>query len=342
MKKIRVWIMIGAATFVVAALVVHHQLQSTPSIPAKAGVLNKEWSVDPRLDEVEAPKAKVEPGAEGANAKNGMALQAEFYRTRDLAAFVRKASQRALDAHDGRAAFLVSEALKTCSLVAHQFKQDPNADQNWDINYSKIAPKAPNWLRDKTRRDFDRCVDLVRDDVFADLPPKGGGYRDPSYWYSLATDSNDLYVQVHEALLAVNSVVTNEQRNQVTASAQLSIEAAVQSGDPSAMFLAGQLLANGRVSQDTLAGVGLSLAACELGYDCSAENPGNSFYTCRESGTCPADADYAYFAQQTLGAAAYAIAYSDAQSFKEALKSGNWETAKSLLSLSRIDASNHN
>jgi hypothetical protein len=108
----------------------------------------------------------------------------------------------------------------------------------------------------------------------------------------------------------------------------------VQSGDSDALFEAGLLLADSRYSSDPLAGVAVALAACDLGRDCSSKNPDNSFANCRLSGACPADADFAYFMQQSLGPDSYAQAYARAQEIKDAVRNGDWDVVMSNLQIS--------
>jgi hypothetical protein len=97
------------------------------------------------------------------------------------------------------------------------------------------------------------------------------------------------------------------------------VTAATNSGDPGALFAVGQLLTDGRYSSDITRGLAISIAACEMGYDCTAANPANPFSACKDTGSCPADADFAYYIQQSLGADMYAQAYARAQELKELL-----------------------
>lgn len=85
------------------------------------------------------------------------------------------------------------------------------------------------------------------------------------------------------------------------------------------MFLAGMMLSNAKYSPQPLEGVAIALAACDLGYDCSASNPENPFSMCARSGACPADRHFAYYMQQSLGVDQSAQAYNEAQSLEDML-----------------------
>jgi hypothetical protein len=54
-----------------------------------------------------------------------------------------------------------------------------------------------------------------------------------------------------------------------------------------------------------------ALATYDFGRDCSADNSENSFYNCKLSGPCPANTDYAYFVEQSLGPDTYAKVYAE-------------------------------
>jgi hypothetical protein len=113
------------------------------------------------------------------------------------------------------------------------------------------------------------------------------------------------------------------------------VRAAVESGDADALFGAGELLADGRYSSNPLNALAVSLAACDLGHDCSADNPENAFANCKFSGACPPDANFAYFLQQSLGAENYAKVYARAQEVKQLIEAGDWDAVLANLKVDK-------
>jgi hypothetical protein len=111
------------------------------------------------------------------------------------------------------------------------------------------------------------------------------------------------------------------------------LRAAVSSQDPEAIFRVGQYLYLSQFSSDRLQGVALSLAACEMGYDCSVNNPENPFANCKYAGLCLPDSDYFYVTQQSLGAARYAEVYARAQSIRDLFEAGNTEAVAADINL---------
>lgn len=251
----------------------------------------------------------------------------EFYSTDNLLPLVKRAASAAIYNKDGRAAYLVSQALGACAGVIRKAQLNPDFENTFDDEYAKMAPNATEWIRQKARRDFDRCAALAKADAFSDLPPRPDGYRQSSFWQTMALDNGDPLAEVHQARLDISDAKYGAQdgRGAVVEMAQQYIIDATRSGDPAALFTAGQILSNSQNSSDPLRGVAISLAACELGYDCSSKNPANVFAVCAVSGACPPDADFAYYMQQSLGAEAYATAYANAQTLKDLIVHSDWD-----------------
>jgi len=69
------------------------------------------------------------------------------------------------------------------------------------------------------------------------------------------------------------------------------------------------------------------------GHECSAANPDNPWSNYRVNGSCPADADYAYYMQQSLGPELYAQVYSRAQEIEQAMRAGNFDSVLATLKI---------
>lgn len=243
----------------------------------------------------------------------------EFRRASDYLQFVRNAEGPARRGN-GRAAYYISKALLVCSpyIVEYRSAADPEAA----FQATQMSqPNVPQWIHEVMAQNFNRCKGLIQEDPFASLPAHSGGYTF-QYWFNQAVADGDRVAEMDQASSALgelydspSSANAKSERNQL----QTAITGAVESGDPHAMFLAGMMLANAKYSPQPLDGVAIALAACDLGYDCSASNPDNPFSMCARSGACPADGDFAYYMEQSLGADRYAQAYSEAQSLKDML-----------------------
>src|SRR5262249_26275022 len=152
--------------------------------------------------------------------------------------------------------------------------------------------KGPQWMRDQEFDRFRRCSGTINADPFASLPAPSGEYASPHYWFDMAVKDGDPLAAADRAvqdLAAVGFEKSPELKAATTQRVQEVFASAVGSGDPAAIFRVGVALISGNAAADRVNAAAVTLAACNLGYDCSANNPDNPFSNCRLSGACPAD-----------------------------------------------------
>jgi hypothetical protein len=250
----------------------------------------------------------------------------EFQTSTDYFPLIAKAAKAGLDG-DGRAAYYVSRKWLECLSFAHQYGSAEHPEEKFNDDMSQFA-YAPPELIEKKRKQFQDCAGFYKlndpkgNDVFADLPSREGGYKSVKFWMDLAYQNEDPVAQTVHAAVAVSSMSPNPEQIQV---AQEDLNRAIASGDPEAIFHAGMIITNG-LYVDRIEGFALSLAACDLGYDCAAANSNGSdfpFGECVAMGTCPAGSTFPDWVTKNLGAEGYAQAYARAQQIKEALAQGN-------------------
>ena len=243
----------------------------------------------------------------------------QFIRATDYLQFIKNA-EGAARRGDGRAAYYISKALLVCSPYVVQYRSA--ADPQAAFQASQMShPNQPQWAQQVMAQNFSRCEGLIQHDPFASLPPHSGGYT-LQYWFNQAVADGDRVAEMDQASSVLGELYdspSSATTETVKSQLQSAVTGAVESGDAHAMFLAGMMLSNAKYSPQPLEGVAIALAACDLGYDCSASNPENPFSMCARSGACPADGDFAYYMQQSLGAEQYAQAYSEAQSLEDML-----------------------
>ncbi|HEY4447856.1 MAG TPA: hypothetical protein VGN03_04575, partial [Steroidobacteraceae bacterium] len=166
------------------------------------------------------------------------------------------------------------------------------------------------WIADMDRQEFERCKKLATTDPFAGLPPREGGYMRARYWWDLGANSDDPGAQARGA---VEKFVTD---NADPAAAQAAIDRAVRSGDPMALFWVGFALSDLHWSSDTTRGDAIALLGCELGYDCSVDNPAMLLHNCKYSNACGGITDYPSWLAASIGPDLYGEAYAQAQELK--------------------------
>lgn len=337
-KRLGILVGVGAALLLGIAVfgtVFHQQVKdSSPAVSAAPfGSKGPSGSFQP---------GRVSAAPAGASASVATAaVTADWtkkYRSSDnYLQFVKDALPAAVSG-DGRASWYIAEALRSCALVMKTYKDV--ADPEAQLNQTLVSmTKAPGWTKDLLAQKTHRCLGLAQEDPFASLPSKVGGYP-AAYWNHQAVVYGDPVAQESQVQDALGAVAVGYQLSDTEKEASLgqvdtTLRSVVASGDPDAIFKAGVAMADPQFVDDPLNGLAVALAACDLGHDCSANNTENVFANCKLSGACPADADYAYYLQQSLGPEQFAQVYERSQLVKQAVESGDSDTVMKYLALTK-------
>jgi hypothetical protein len=312
-------------------------------------------------------KTKATPAVHAAKASSGSLTakewQAKFWaadKANDYLRFVKEALPAAR-AGDGRAAWYIGNALSACSYVKYKYHDsaDPEAQLQQELTVGTPGePRArnlPQWVLDQQEHETRRCLGLAKEDPFAGLPPPPGGFvctslgvRNPpcnysssGYWWAQALADGDPLAQENAASDAAAAISVDPQMPDDVKAGKLKViqenlRAAVESGDPDALYRAGLLVGNNpNLTTDNMRGFAVSLAACDLGRDCSADNPDNLWSKCILTGACPPNADYAYFLQQSLGPERYGQLYAVSQQVVQSSRAGDWQGVLAYLTIDK-------
>lgn len=251
----------------------------------------------------------------------------EFRTSKDYFSLIAKAAKAALNG-DGRAAYYVSMKELECLFLAQQYGTAANPEETFNQAMAARTTQFPPEMLERKREQFRACAgfykagDAKGNDVFANLPPQEGGYRSNRYWMALAYQYGDPLAQIDHAGASIGGPLTPN--HAAMPSAQADINQAIGSGDPEAIYRAGILISNG-LYVETFQGYALMLAACDLGYDCTAKNPQGyfPFGDCAAMGMCQAGSTVSDWIAENIGAEGYAKAYARAQQIKDALTQGD-------------------
>jgi len=252
----------------------------------------------------------------------------EFQTSTDYFPLIAKAAKAGLEG-DGRAAYYVSIKELDCLLLANQFGSAANPEEQFNEAMDSLKGQLPPEIIKKKREQLHACAgfykvgDVKGNDVFAELPKREGGYRSNRYWMDLAYQNGDPLAKIAHAGLSIGSPLAPNPA--ALPAAQEDINQAIASGDPEAIYRAGIIISDGRY-RETFQGYALMLAACDLGYECTAQNSTESnfpFGECAATGTCPAGSTVSDWVAANLGAEDYAKAYARAQQIKDALTQGD-------------------
>jgi hypothetical protein len=245
-----------------------------------------------------------------------------FRNSQDYFQFVANATQAAL-AGDGRAAMHITEVLETCNYYVDTYRSEIDPEASFVTGLADMIG-VEQWFRDGRLDEFRRCWRFFEGEPFLDLPPRTGGYS-VKYWRELANSTDDPLVKVLQA--ARQPVMPSSDARTAAAARraiQADLRAAITSKDPDALYSAGMLLADGRLSADPLRGVAWVMVACDSGYDCSVRHAHNVYSLCAQVGTCPPDKDW-HKIQRALDPDSYARAHAMAEEFKKMMARNDWD-----------------
>jgi hypothetical protein len=268
-----------------------------------------------------------------ATAQVGTNWAKEYNATSDYFNFVVRAARNALDG-DGSAALYISKALYLCLPIARQYARSINPETDFNAYWAGMT-KAPQWVVDKARKDFQSCNGFIKGDAFAGLPERPGGYSSSGYWMEQAAKDQDpvaLSLQAGSDISKASSENSGDVKTKSLESAQVAINNAIASKNPAALFQVGQLLSDGHASSDPLQGFAVSIAACNLGYDCTANNA-ELFHDCAVQGACPQGINYSDVIKKVVGVAGYAQAYARAQQLEDAMARGDTSAVQKFVQL---------
>jgi hypothetical protein len=298
------------------------------SAPRKLSQVQPSKPVPSSVVQPFSPTQQYEKSPPGVKKQPVIDWNKEFKSSSDYFPLIAKAGKAALNG-DGRAAHYVSLRLGDCLLMARMYGSavDPKATLEQEIA-ARIGQSPPEFA-DMERRQLEACAgfykvnDVNGNDVFEDLPKREGGYRSKQFWRDLAYQNNDPVAEADHAALSMTNA-TSPKPDEIKI-AQVDVNNAIVSGDPEAIYRAGTFITSGPHS-DQIQGFALSLAACDLGYDCTAQNSTNTdfpFGACVSMGTCSPGETFSDWVTKNIGADGYAKAYARAQQIKAALAQGD-------------------
>jgi hypothetical protein len=262
-----VLVTIGAASFAVRREPVAREAETPVAVVpplSKAGAENIDRGLQPALPRVETGAA--------VRDRQKSPVDHPFEFIRDLA---KKAYQG-----DGDAQYRVAKELDRCELTLSLVRKsaDPEAEI-WIVSERRTQA-----AKDRMYSEYHRCSRLLREDPFAGLPPRAGGYS-ISYWTSRAVESGQPLALVENAFLTLASASGDSEKiASARTEARAMLEKATLSGNPDALLLMGF---NMRAAGDpgrSLQGAALMLAGCRAGADCGFDSAIVPFWMCYDDG----------------------------------------------------------
>jgi hypothetical protein len=211
---------------------------------------------------------------------------ASFRGASDYFAFAQSAARAAI-AGDGRAQYLLGQALLACDEQIRPIlsMQRGSAAANTQA-YLALIPD---------RRTQDQVLERLRpcEGFFQGSPLEGltasEDERSASHWLERARESNDALAvmdrAIEESKHQHSDTIPPEHRAELLGD----VRVAVASRDPAALFKISEVYSQATIARDTTQGAAWLVAACAAGYDCSYANPAVG-QGCADRGICDARA----------------------------------------------------
>jgi hypothetical protein len=232
--------------------------------------------------------------------------------------FVANSARKALDG-DGNAAQKIGDVLVKCMPIRIQYRDKPDPRAEFENHLASY--KGPEWALQRMRTTFLACRGFIDGNPFVGLPDRPGGYESIRFWLDLAYQENNPVALTQHAAEQPGLITGTAESSKLQA-AQSDINKSAATGDPAALFRIGLLLSDGRVGQDPINAFAAIIAACNLGYDCSANNE-FAFGACTAANACQPGEIYTDRIRNSIGEAEFAEAYSRAQQLQDALARGD-------------------
>jgi hypothetical protein len=253
---------------------------------------------------------------------------------RDVAAssdpfeYIRGLAKSAYDG-DGRSQYLVGRELDKCEMTLQIVRKMPADPETviWGMPASWPQP-----LKERTIAEYRRCARLMKEDPFAGLPPRNGGYS-YQYWKQRAAQAGYPLAVAERTLEQLRPPEDAEEARKLRDESVRALTKATESGDPDVALTIGLRQSWFDDPVRTTTASAWMLAACRLGADCGANSKIYPFWMCYdpEHPNCDKDGDVELAVSRALSPARYADAYAQSQEIEEALRSRDPEAIKSLL-----------
>jgi len=259
---------------------------------------------------------------------------ARYQESEDYFAFA-EAAGRAAVAGDVRAQYVLSQVLLECyvevGLTVAMGKG--SIAENVEARLA-AAPGYREQDRVRVRREVQRCEGFFDGHPLASLslPAEAQTHE---YWFEKAVAAGDPQAVMDRAAKAVAQYGADDAESKSALFAEVfgDVRIAVASREPAALAKVGWMYTSPTVARDSVfQGPAWLMAACQLGYDCSAPNP-ELGRACLDAGTCIAGLTLADVFQRDLGARQFAKVYAASQDIVFKVNEGDWEGLRQYLEM---------
>jgi hypothetical protein len=243
--------------------------------------------------------------------------------------FIRSLARSAFEG-DGQSQYLIGRELDKCEMTLMLIRKMPGDPE--DVIWG-MPDSWPQPLKERTIAEYRRCARLLKEDPFAGLPPRKGGYTF-QYWKQQAVQSgNPMAVTERTLELLGRPPADAAEARQFRDESMKALIKATASGDPDVALTIGFRQSWFDEPVRTTTAAAWMLAACRLGADCGSDRKVYPFYMCYDPNypNCDKDGNVELAVSSGLSPERYGDAYAQSQIIEEALRSRDPEAIRALL-----------
>ena len=232
---------------------------------------------------------------------------------------------------DGGAQYRISRELDRCEMTLSLVRKSEGDPESLIWALPDTGWSQP--MKEGAIAELRRCRRFLKEDPFAELPPRKGGY-DYRYWMQRAAESRYPPAVAEKALndwSRASEGGTNGKKASIEV--QDALTTAIASGNPEIALTIGFRLSAYESPDRKIAASALMLAACRLGADCSASSESVPFWMCYDPNypNCNVDGNVELMVSNALSPGNYAEAYAQSQVVEEVLRNRDPAAIRKLL-----------
>ncbi len=242
--------------------------------------------------------------------------------------FIRGLARAAYEG-DGEAQYRIAKELDRCdaTLLLVRKASDP------EVAIWNLPAGWTHSMKERAFAEYHRCSRLLREDPFAGLPQRPGGYT-VGYWMSRATESGQPLALVEKAISSLPAATSeSDEAEGVRTEARETLVKATLSGNPDALLLMGFVMRGSNDPERELQGAAWMLAGCRAGADCGFDSAIVPIWMCYDSGDvqCQPGLDVETMLGRALSPAEFTQAHARYERISAALRARDAEAISAQL-----------
>jgi len=241
--------------------------------------------------------------------------------------FIRELARAAYEGN-GDAQYRIAQELDRCEMTLSLVRKSNDPEEEiWSLPASWTQG-----MKEKAFAEYHRCSRLLREDPFAGLPPRAGGYT-AGYWKTRAAESGQPLALVEKAFVTSASAPDDSGKAAAARTeAHAMLQKAILSGNPDALLLVGFNMRASGYSERSQQGAAWMLAGCRAGADCGFDSAIVPFWMCNGDERCQPGTDVETMLSMAFSPAEFTQVHARYEQISAALRARDAEAISAQLS----------